>query len=326
MAPAARAFRTGVLGLLLLAPAGYRPRVISNVPTRVLPAMTGSSRPARGGAASPVGERLTAGLFLVSGLVLLVAVVTTALGGGATPARDAALGVFAATGALAVLGALAPRLPGQNLALCFCLIAGATAAGAAAAARVGPDGGGLGFGDALGAKMLGLVPWPVPFLAVLLLLGSRAIARLILLPWRRTRQYGFWLLAAAAVLATVACLTLDPVARQAGWWRWRVVTAGVAWYGRPWFHFLIAFILTAVVLAAVTPWLIVKRPLPKRPDLRPAGLLFGLLLLLVIANVRSGAWWAAGVGAVVALVGGPVAVRNARTVNSRTDARAPAPA
>jgi hypothetical protein len=173
--------------------------------------------------------------------------------------------------------------------------------------------------------MLGLVPWPVPFLAVLILLGSRAIARLILLPWRRTRQYGFWLLAAAAVLATVAYLTLDPVARQAGWWRWRVATAGVAWYGRPWFHFLIAFILTAVVLAAVTPWLIVKRPLPKRPDLRPAGLLFGLLLLLVIANVRSGAWWAAGVGAVVALVGGPVAVRNARTVNSRTDARAPAP-
>jgi hypothetical protein len=310
----------------MLAPTGYRPPVISNVPTRALPGTVGSRQPGIRAAASPAGKSLTTGLFLVSGLALLTAMTATALGGGAASARDAALGVFAATGALAVLGALAPRLPGQNLALCFGLIAGATAAGAAAAARVGPDGGGLGFGDALGAKMLGLVPWPVPFLAVLILLGGRATARLILLPWRRTRQYGFWLLTVAAVLATVAYLTLDPVARQAGWWRWRVATAGVAWYGRPWFDFLIAFILTAVVLAAVTPWLIAKRPLPRPPDLRPAGLWLGLLLLLVLANARDGAWWAASVGAVVALAGGLMAARNARSVSSRAGAPPPAPA
>lgn len=272
----------------------------------------------------PVGEWLTAGLFLVSGLALLVAMVAMARGGGAAPPRDAALGVFAATGALAVLGALAPRLPVQSLAVCFCLIAGVTAAGAAAAARVGPDAGGLSFGDALGTRLLGLVPWPVPFLAVLILLGSRATARLILLPWRRTRHYGFWLLAAAAVLATVACMTLEPAARHEGWWRWRGATAGAAWYSRPWLHSLIALALTAVVLAAVTPWLVVKRPLPKRPDLRPSGLWLGLLLLVAIANARSGASWTAGVGVVVALVGGLVAARNARTVNFRVDARPPA--
>jgi len=80
----------------------------------------------------------------------------------------------------------------------------------------------------------------------------------------------------------------------------------------------------AVVLAAVTPWLVVKRPLPKRPDLRPSGLWLGLLLLVAIANARSGASWTAGVGVVVALVGGLVAARNARTVNFRVDARPPA--
>jgi uncharacterized membrane protein len=255
-----------------------------------------------------------------------VALVATARGAGAAPARDGALVMFAVAGALAVLGALAPRLPAQNLAVCFCVIAGVTAAGAASLARVGPEAGGVSFGDGLGARLLGLVPWPVPFLGVLLLLGSRATARLILLPWRRTRHYGFWLLAAAAVLATVACLTLEPAAQHEGWWQWRVATAGVAWYGRPWVHFLIAFILTAVVLAAITPWLIVKRPLLGSPDLRPAGLWLGLMLLLAMANARSGAWWAVGAGAGVILVGGPLAVRNTRAVSRRLAAPPPAPA
>jgi hypothetical protein len=239
------------------------------------------------------------GLFAAFGVALALALVTNAPVAWAAGWRNASAAAVFVLGALAALMVLTPRLPVQNLFVCFLVFGSGTALFAAWAARSGLDAGGVSLGDAFGPKLLGLVPWPVPFLGALILLGSRAVARLVLLPVRRSKHYGLWLLGLSAGLATVVNLTLEPFASRAGWWHWPVATTALAWYGVSWLHFGIVLVLATAALAVATPWLLVKRPLPRPPDGRPMGLWAGLMLLLAAGNAREGAGLAAGLGAVV---------------------------
>ncbi len=252
------------------------------------------------------------GLFAAFGVALALAMATNTPVAWAAGWRNGAAAAVFVLGALAALMVLTPRLPAQNLLVCFLVFGSGTALFAAWAARSGLDAGGVSLGDAFGPKLLGLVHWPVPFLGALILLGSRAVARLVLLPMRRTRHYGFWLLGLSAALATLADLTLEPFASRAGWWHWPAAATAVGWYGVSWLHFVIVLVLATAALAVATPWLLVKRPLPRPPDGRPLSLWAGLMLLLVAGNAREGAGLAAGLGAVVTAVIVVLAVRQLR--------------
>src|SRR5687767_7060811 len=61
---------------------------------------------------------------------------------------------------------------------------------------------------------LEIVPgWTVPALWANAVLNSRAVAKLLLRPWRAAENYGIWLMALGAALAITVALPLRPP-----WW------------------------------------------------------------------------------------------------------------
>ena len=98
---------------------------------------------------------------------------------------------------------------------------------------------------------LEVVPlWTVPALWANSVMNSRAVAKLLLRPWRSAENYGIWLMVLGAALAIVVALPLRPP-----WW-WLLLAIGLQ-------------------LAAV-PWLIEKRPATPPPNYLPLWLWLGL--------------------------------------------------
>ena len=52
--------------------------------------------------------------------------------------------------------------------------------------------------------------WPFPALWAIIVLNSRAVAKLLLRPWRLSQGYGFWLIALASFLASLIVLPVRP--------------------------------------------------------------------------------------------------------------------
>ncbi|HNQ88982.1 MAG TPA: carotenoid biosynthesis protein [Verrucomicrobiota bacterium] len=189
--------------------------------------------------------------------------------------------------ATALLGA-ARRLPIQNVVVAGLMI-GATSLVILVAIQspdliAEPDD-----GSSLGPWILGRLPWQVPLWWMALLFSSRETARLLLRPWRRNRHYGYWLIAIAAALATLADAAFQPFGLHAAqWWEWKGRTPRLAWHGYPAPAFLATFACSAVLLAFVTPWLIRKRPLAPSPTWDSAALWILLNLYLLIGNAARG--------------------------------------
>lgn len=111
--------------------------------------------------------------------------------------------------------------------------------------------------------------------AALSLLSARGVAKLLLLPRRQTRHYGYWLLALNALLGALPLVGFDLLAtRTARWWSW----ASATWHWQD-----IALpnlagwcLVNVVALLLATPALIDKRPVPSLPGPRPLGVWFAL--------------------------------------------------
>ncbi len=200
-------------------------------------------------------------------------------------------------GCVAAMAALAFRLPLQNVATLSAILWLFSAALLACATASALPFGQRTYSGEIGLLILGKVPLAAAFQWVAIVLASRETARLALMPWRRSRRYGYWVIAAAAVLAAVTDLSWEPIASQArGLWKWQEAAAGAGWYSAPWSNWIGWVISVAVMLAFTTPWMIVKRP--GLPSLRPhAPAVWALInLQFIVVNAARGFWLAAAVG------------------------------
>jgi uncharacterized membrane protein len=76
----------------------------------------------------------------------------------------------------------------------------------------------IAYSEAFGEKLFTVLPWPVPFLWIVVVVNGRGVARLIMRPWRKTNYYGFWVIGLTCVLAVLLDLSLEPFASARHYW------------------------------------------------------------------------------------------------------------
>lgn len=267
--------------------------------------------------AQPVRQAATVQWVACAGLGVLVLASLVARGGGWIPAGTVRAweGVIPVLASVAVLAALATRLPLQNVLACGLLVALTAGVTMALGSFTGTPLGRYEFAAGLGPRLLEYVAWPVPFLWLAVVLSAHRTARVMLRPWRRGKSYGWWLLAVAAGLAWVLTLTLEPFGREVlGWWKWPAgATAQAHWWGAPLFFPLAAAGFVLGLLLVATPWLIAKRPTGLAPEYGPAVTWLALSLWAGLGGAITRQWVPAAIGLAGAVIAGILAWRGAQT-------------
>jgi hypothetical protein len=216
----------------------------------------------------------------------------------------------------ASVAALNRQLPLQNV-LPAALIAatlGAIAHGLSAIPDLAVPFGPLIFNPAAGEKLFHAVPWTIPLLWIVAIFNARGTARLILRPWRKVKNYGYWLIGLTAALAVAFDLALEPFAcRIRHYWLWQPTKLRLTWQGATPLNFLGWAFVSLLILAFATPSLIRKQPGSSRaPDLHPLILWLGALLWFATSSASAGLWWPVGVDAAIAAVTAWFAIRGAK--------------
>ncbi|HVV01658.1 MAG TPA: carotenoid biosynthesis protein [Verrucomicrobiae bacterium] len=215
-------------------------------------------------------------------------------------------------GAAATVATLCRRLPAQNVLLASAIIllisAGVHGFGSMTGMPFGPY---LYMREA-GPELFRILPWAVPFLWLIALLNGRGVARLIVRPWRKTRNYGFWVIGIAVLLVVIFDLGLEPfAARVRRYWVWGPSHAGLYWYGAPWLNF-VGWALTALlILAFATPSLINKKPVKQPVDFGPLWIWLMMQTFLIIPTLVHQLWASAALILVSAIVTAIFAIRGA---------------
>jgi len=158
------------------------------------------------------------------------------------------------------------------------------------------------------------VPWTVPLLWVTAVFCSRGMGRLILRPWRKVKNYGFWLIGLTALLAMTFDFALEPYAVSVKhWWHWQKVKINLTWHGASPLNFIGWGCVTLFLMMFITPSLIKKQPGRSRtPDFQPLVVWLGALALFAVGSAGAGLWGATSVDAVIAAVTTVFAVRGAK--------------
>jgi len=236
-------------------------------------------------------------------------------------------GVLFVVGTFTSLVSLARRLPVQNVVACGLVILALAAVVTTVGAKTGlPFGRFEGYTERMGPRLFSLMPWSVPFLWFVILFNSREVAKLILRPWRRDKQYGMWLVGLAALLTVAMDFVLEPFAvKVQQWWSWRIppVTAGQSnppwsgylnWSGVPWTSFVGWFICGVLILLFVGPWLARRRPIHQQTDFHPLAVWVSFGLLFTIGSAVAELWPPALAGGVICLLVTGFAWHNGRGI------------
>ncbi len=198
-------------------------------------------------------------------------------------------GAYLVVAAMTVLASVARRLPWQNVAALGLVLYLTSGMMLAVAVQTGFPLGRLEFSTVFGPRLLGFVPWPMPFLWVVVLLASRQSAKLILRPWRRLKSYGWALYGASVLLAVLHALALEVFGhRVKGWWLWANPDRAVGWYGAPLGMLVVTTLLIAVLLMLATPWLLPKRPTGQMPLSEPVVVWLVLEGWFGLGDLRAG--------------------------------------
>jgi len=223
---------------------------------------------------------------------------------------DSALIVLAAA---ATLTALWRRLPLQNVGLAAGGIALVSGAFSALGVRTGLPFGAFVYGSASGPLMFKTVPWAIPLLWMFIVLNSRGMARLMLRPWRKNKNYGYRVIGLAAVLVLLFAVALEPFAfRVKQLWLWLPTALPLTWQGVPIINFVAWGFITCLILFFISPALIVKKPRSKTgPELHPFCLWLGGIALFAAGCAARGLWAATIVDAAIGIAAGIFAVRGA---------------
>jgi uncharacterized membrane protein len=218
---------------------------------------------------------------------------------------------------LAVAGtitALARQLPLQNVLFAALFIGIAGGAADWLDLKTGIPYGPFRPGHNTGPNMFSDLLWAMPLIWILAVLNSRGVVRLILRPWRKYHGYGFWLIYLTAVLTVLFDLALDPFAsRVEHYWFWEPTKLALSWHGAPLVNFFGWLVVTALILAFITPMLINKHPSYRRPpDFHPLVVWLGGILLFAAAAALNRLWVATAADAAIGIVTAFFAVRGAR--------------
>lgn len=172
--------------------------------------------------------------------------------------------------AAALLASLNAQQPAQNVMLVAVVIAAVGGLAHTLSALSGMPFGPIVFAKEAGPKLFEPLPWSVPALWLVAVLASRGTARLLLRPWRTTRNYGFWVLGVTVALVVLFDLSLEPFATQAHTlWTWHPTKLKLEWYTSPCVNFLGWALVAALILAFITPALINKKPVKFPPQYQP---------------------------------------------------------
>lgn len=144
-------------------------------------------------------------------------------------------------GAMSSLLTLSRRLPAQNLAAIAVIILSISGGIEFLAVKTGFPFPTLTKYEAV--FRVGILPWPVPFCWLLLLLLARNLAQFSLRFWRSSPSYGFWLQGVSAFLTAVS---------------WLVWEAGDGIEGDA-AYFLVRFLISLGLLILIFPWTLDKR-------------------------------------------------------------------
>jgi putative membrane protein len=209
-------------------------------------------------------------------------------------------GLLVVLTAATTVTSLSRRLPAQNVILASAIIvfiAGAVQTlGAVSGIPFGP----YYYTKRIGQVLFEPLPWGVPLVWLVVILNARGTGRLILRPWRKTRNYGFWLMGLTVLLAVLFDLGLEPFATEVKkFWKWSPSHAGLYWYSTPWVNFIGWAATVVMILAFATPSLINKKPEKKPvkhpPDYHPLVIWALLNLMFLTGTVSHQLWLAAGV-------------------------------
>lgn len=216
---------------------------------------------------------------------------------------------------IATLTSLARQLPGPKVLLGASIVAilgaGAHAIGVTAAIPFGP----FVYTDLVGPRLFGTVAWPIPLVWIIVILNARGVTRLGLKPWRKTKTYGFWVIGVATLLVVLFNLGMDPFASQVGrYWLWLPTKFPYTWNGMPWINSLGWMLVSLLMFAFATPFLINKssrsRKLP--PDYQPLIVWVLLLGWFATGTALAQLWSATVICAMVAVISVLFAVRGAK--------------
>jgi len=166
------------------------------------------------------------------------------------------------------------------------------------------------YGDKIGAKVLGLVPWTVPFAWTPLLLASMTLAA----RWSRgTIGRAVW----SGLVLVAIDLVLDPAAVDQGFWTWQHPGS---YYQVPASNF-VGWFLSGVAGSLLFQWM---APVSNRnrPPLQMLGSAFLILCFWTSVCGWSALWVPAVLGAVLLLlVGTALMQREPSQARVRTEAR-----
>ena len=231
----------------------------------------------------------------------------------ATITLDAATITLAAVASVA---GLARQLPLQNVlptALIAALIGG-LAHGLSSNSNFSIPFGPITFSPPAGEKIFNFVPWSIPLLWVIAIFNARGVGRLILRPWRKVKNYGYWLIGLTAALATAFDLALEPYAWYVKhFWFWQRTKIPFTWEGAALLNFVGWAFVSLLIMMFATPSLIRKQPgKSSSPDIQPLALWLGALILFATGSAGAGLWWPVGVDAAIAAVTTVFAVRGVK--------------
>lgn len=259
-----------------------------------------------------LGGHTISALALVSlFLVLWVCITGSPLPG--KPGWPEALLVL--TTALTTIGSLSRILPGQKVLLVTVLIGllGGLAhgLGAKTAFPFGP----FVYSEAAGPRFFNALAWPLPLIWISAVLNARGVAKLILRPWRKLKNYGYWLIGLTAGLVVFFDLALEPFAAHTNhFWLWLPTKFPFTWYGAPLVNSLGWLLTSLLILAFTTPALTQKTSRAKRSrmDYHPLAVWLLALALFATSAFQSQLWLAAGLCVLTGIVTAIFAVRGAR--------------
>jgi putative membrane protein len=221
--------------------------------------------------------------------------------------------VFVSLAAIGTLGALWRQLPLQNILLAALGIALMGGGVSALCARTALPFGPFFYGTAMGPQLLKTLPWAMPLIWLVVILNSRGVARLILRPWRKNKNYGFRMIALTGILVVLFDVTLEPLATLVKfYWRWMPTAVPVTWEGAALVNFLSWGFLAILILLFITPVMISKKPRTKSsPDYHPLCVWLGGIILFATGCGVHGLWLPVIVDAVIGIVAAIFAVRGA---------------
>ena len=219
------------------------------------------------------------------------------------------------TAAFATLTSMARQLAGQNVMLAATIIAVAGGVAHAVGVITGIPFGPFAYLSGAGPMFFNTLAWPMPAVWIIVILNARGVARLILKPWRKLKNYGFWVIGVAAALVVLFDLALEPFAtRVNGYWVWLPTKFPWTWNGMPLINSLGWALVALITLAFATPSLINKhsrsRKLP--PDFHPLIVWVLLLTLFGTGAAMNQLWAALALCIATALVSILFALRGAR--------------